>query len=97
MERGAPPRAANLKAYHGERQRERAESRAEKREVEYTREKGMRSRREPERGGHERGEGHEGRGKRTRGRVRLRRGGAQPGTGERKSKAPAILELRELH
>lgn len=30
-ERGAPPRAANLKAYHGERQRERAESRAERR------------------------------------------------------------------
>lgn len=31
-ERGAPPRAANLKAYHGERQRKRAESRAGKSE-----------------------------------------------------------------
>lgn len=36
-------------------------------------------------------EGHEGGGKRTRGRVRLRRGGAQPDTGERKSRAPERL------
>lgn len=57
-------------------------------EEKYTREKGMRSRREPERGGHERG-----REKATKeGKAdawessALRRGGAQPGTGERKSR-----------
>lgn len=55
MEKGGPPQAANLKAYHRERQKERVESRTGKREAKYTREKGMRSRREPERGGHERG------------------------------------------
>lgn len=92
-ERGAPPRAANLKAYRGERQRERAESRAERRKRRNTLErKGCVSRREPERGGHERG-----REKATKeGRAdawessALRRGGAQPGTGERKSKGSGL-------
>lgn len=95
-ERGAPPRAANLKAYHGERQRERAESRAEERKRRNTLErKGCVV------GGNlkEVGTREEERRLTKEGKAdawessALRRGGAQPGTGERKSRGSGLSRL----
>lgn len=95
-ERGAPPRAANLKAYHGERQRKREprEQGNEKRGRDTLERKGcVVGGNLKEVGTRERRRGdHEGEESGRVGEYRLlRRGGAQPGTGERKSRAPARL------
>jgi len=75
-DRGNEPRAGR------KRKRER------EREEKYTREKGMHKKNLKEVGTRKEERRLRRRGKRTRGRVRLRRGGAQLGTGKRKSRVP---------